>query len=481
MSLTTRLLLFFLGSLVVVLCGFSSAVYFVAEHHLDRQAAERVEAALNTLGAAVEVTPDGVEWDTTERTLRLAPGPEHEQIVWLVTDGACHVVARSEHPYSAELLSQAPSVFEGRAEASRRVQWRDEPWQLAQRWFAPGTPGTPASAARPADPKEMKYPALVVLTALPLQPTLALLHKLLIALVIISLGVLGLASVAGGYVCRRALDPERRMAADARAIEAEAERRIAAPAGGDELTDLAVAFNGLLDRLQESVERHRRFAGDASHQLRTPLAALLGQIEVALRRDRSADEYRETLTIAQAKATHLTRIVESLLFLTRASAEAGLPSRERCELGAWLASHVAQWAGHARAADLHVMQPAEPMAVLTHPVLLGEALNVLLDNACRYSRPGTPIALSLSKSDGRVRIEVADEGQGIEAADLPQLFTPFFRTSEALRANRTGIGLGLSIARRLAVALAGELSVTSEPGRGSRFVLTLAAERASLG
>lgn len=91
--------------------------------------------------------------------------------------------------------------------------------------------------------------------------------------------------------------------------------RLPTPATGDELAELTSAFNALLDRLQESFLRQQRFTGDASHQLRTPLTAILGQIEVTLRRDRSAEEYHRVLSLVHGRATHLKHIVDALLFL----------------------------------------------------------------------------------------------------------------------------------------------------------------------
>jgi signal transduction histidine kinase len=114
--------------------------------------------------------------------------------------------------------------------------------------------------------------------------------------------------------------------------------------------------------------------------------------------------------------------------------------------------------------------------VEANAVLLGEIVNVLLDNACRYSPAGSVITVSLSQSDEIARLEVTDRGQGIASADLPQVFTPSFRTMNALRANKQGVGLGLSIARRLAEALGGELNVASHVGQGCRFVITIPAE-----
>jgi signal transduction histidine kinase len=298
MTLTARLMAYYLGSVAAVLAGFSTALYVVAQDHLYRQADERLDAGLNTLGEAVEVTPDGVEWEPNERTLRLSPA--QDKIAWVVTDDAGTVVARSEQPDSDDLMADAAGRFRGPADAARRMHWRGERWQAGQRRFLVGRTAKPTADNLPG-PKEVKYPALVVTAALPLGPTRAVLDNLLAVLGGISLSVLIVALVMGRFVCRRALSPVRRMAEDARAVDpTDPARRLPVPGGEDELTDLGAAFNGLLDRLHEAAERHRRFAGDASHQLRTPLAALLGQIEIALRRDRTPGEYRDVLTTAQA-------------------------------------------------------------------------------------------------------------------------------------------------------------------------------------
>src|SRR5439155_4762880 len=138
-----------------------------------------------------------------------------------------------------------------------------------------------------------------------------------------SLGIWLLALFLGRAMSRRALRPLSSMACSARAMDAsDRGQRLPSATAGDELEDLARAFNGLLNRLQEAFERQRRFTGDASHQLRTPLTAMLGQIDVALRRDRQADDYRRTLDLVHGQASHLRKIVEALLFLTRADLDA---------------------------------------------------------------------------------------------------------------------------------------------------------------
>jgi signal transduction histidine kinase len=473
MTLTTRLLFFYLGSLIVLLGGFSTTLYFLAKDYLQQQSDERLEAALNTLSAAIEITPEGVEWEPHEHQLRINPGTV-DRLAWLVTDGEGKVVARSEQPESDDLLTEASGRFRTPSNDTKRLYWRGERWQAGQRWILPAGIPTLSKEPETKDPKEIKYPVLVITTALPLEPTRSLLRKLMAVLASVSLGVLVIALLAGRAVCRRALRPVQRMAADARAVDpTESEQRITIPNGGDELTDLGIAFNELLDRLHESLQRQKRFTGDASHQLRTPLAALLGNIEIALRRERSPEEYRQALTTAQSKAGHLQRIIESLLYLTRANSEASIPHRERLDLAVWLPQHLATWAEHPRFRDIRVAGGESSIPVMSHPVLLGEIVNILLDNACQYSPRGSAITIAISQAEGTARLKVIDVGPGIAEGDLPNIFSPFFRSTDALRVNKAGVGLGLSIARRLTEAHGGSLEVTSRSGNGCCLQVSL--------
>jgi two-component system, OmpR family, sensor kinase len=254
-------------------------------------------------------------------------------------------------------------------------------------------------------------------------------------------------------------------------------QRLPVAATGDELQDLGRAFNDLLTRLHESFERQARFTGDASHQLRTPLTALLGQIEIALRRPRAVEEYQQVLRLLQSQALQLRQIIETLLFLARADAEAKLPQLDRLDVRSWLPEHLASWSAHARAADLRLeMLGNGPLWVRAQTPLLRQMLDNLLDNACKYSDPGTPITVALAEEAGVVSLTVMDTGCGIAEEDLPHLFEPFYRSAKARRQGISGVGLGLAVAQRIALALAGTLRVQSRLGRGSRFTLHMPSE-----
>ena len=286
-----------------------------------------------------------------------------------------------------------------------------------------------------------------------------------------------LALLVGGRICRRALRPVSEMADAARAIAGhQFDERLPAPDSGDELQDLGSAFNDLLDRLRESHERQRRFTGDASHQLRTPLTAMQGQVDLALRQERSGDEYRRVLSLVQRRTRHLRQIVEALLFLARPDAESRRPDLEVVDLAAWLPDHLASRLDGARSADIRLMADSGiPILVEAQPALLGELVDNLLDNAAKYGHPGSSIVVRLDVDGSSVSLSVEDRGPGLDPSEIPRLFEPFYRSDSARSRDAAGLGLGLPVAARLAGLFGGSIGVESTVGLGSTFTIRLPA------
>jgi HAMP domain-containing protein len=317
LTLTTRLSLFFLTTLALVLVGFSVTVYLLAGTYLHGQSDERLDAALNTLVAAIDVGPDGLEWEPTQRRLNLGPAAFGDQVLWLIGDDQERIVDRSKQDIAEDFLAEAAERLRQSERSTKRLDWQGERWQFRQRWIqAPSQKPAKRASTEPNQHDDGKrYPALSITAGVPLGPVQATLRLLAATLAGLSVAIWLAAMLAGRVVCRRALLPVTRMAETAREMDANnLEQRLPALATKDELEDLSRAFNSLLDRLRDSFERQQRFTGDASHQLRTPLAAILGQIEVALRRERSPEEYQRVLATVQRKAEHLRRITDALLF-----------------------------------------------------------------------------------------------------------------------------------------------------------------------
>jgi len=382
-TLTNRLTVFFLTALAVVLVAFSITLYALARTHLMQQVDERAASNLDTLVAAVEVEPDGLEWDRRERTLW--PAKRDEPTVWAVFDFRGREV--DGDPDHVRLLQGYSAATDGVPAPRVKASWDGGRWWVYRRTHAHPLSNIVDRRTRPDEvrnPGDERYRTLVFVIAAPLDATYSTLQTLAWCLVGVSVVVWISAACGGRWVCRRALAPLTNMSGAAKEINADdLEMRLPVPVTRDELADLAAAFNDLLARLQESFERQRRFTGEASHQLRTPLTAMLGQMEVALRRDRDPDEYRRVLASAVAQAGRLRQIVEALLFLARADADSQLPGLEVVDLVGWLPNHVAEsWSGHPRYGDLRI-ERAEKVMLLVHtqPTLLAQTIDNLIDNA----------------------------------------------------------------------------------------------------
>jgi signal transduction histidine kinase len=475
MRLSTRLSLFFQCALAVVLLGFSLALYVLASRYLHRQADERLDAALNTLAAAAEIGPQGVEWEPSERSLSFGRRIIEGHFAWAVCDDRGRRLDGSTSAETDQFLARTEDANFRHPRVV--VDARGVPWRVLWRRL---TPAAVAGTAFHHDPEDevhppTRYPELSLAAAVSMEPVLGTLRTLGLVLTGLSLALWTLSLLVGRQLSRRALLPLTTMAEAALVIRGdEPHQRLPEAASRDELQELAQSINGLLSRLQESFERQRRFTGDASHQLRTPLTAIQGQVDLALRQDRDSGEYRRVLGVVQRKTRHLRQIVESLLFLARADGEMMEPLLEPIDLTAWLSEHVDSWReSHAGNVPPVEIEAQGPVPVRVQPSLLGELVNNLLDNAIRHGDAAAPVQVRLKRDRDWVLLEIEDGGIGIEEDDLAHIFEPFYRSATARGRGTPGLGLGLSVAQRLATSFGGRIEVASRVGQGTRFTLRL--------
>lgn len=483
MSLTTRISAFLLILLAVVLAGFSGTLYVLARTYLVQELDDRLKRGLDTLEAAVDIEPGGLEWEPTDRRIALGVDSGINSLRWSVRDGRGALVDRSANARSGSFPARwSPASWP--SAPSDGTEFGDGPdWRLAGRRLLLQELLRQGRGHPDDEPGyEVQYSELVFVAGLSPAPVEAALNRLGLTLSALSVGVWVAAATAGRSLSRRALAPVSRMArAATRMTAADLGQRLPAPGTADELDDLSEAFNGLLDRLNEAfarlndaLHRQQRFAGDASHQLRTPLAALLGQVQLARRRDRTPAEYRQVLDRVLDEGMRLRAIVDSLLFL--ANPEGGPVKLATVDLVAWLTEHVGRWSDHSRFPDLRTEFPGDRiLAASVNPLLLGQLVDNLLDNAFKYSPAGTPVVVQCRSEPGAILVGVEDHGSGLSTEEAAHVFEPFYRTDQARRDGRPGVGLGLPVARRIAAAFGGLLEVRSEPGSGSIFTLRLPA------
>jgi heavy metal sensor kinase len=280
-------------------------------------------------------------------------------------------------------------------------------------------------------------------------------------------------SVSVGYwLAGRGLAPVNRLAAGLAEIEPrDLSRRLPAAPAEDEIAILTRAINALLERVERSSSAERRFAADAAHELRTPLAVLRSGIEVALGRERAASEYAEALRAALREAVVLCAMADELLALTRLDQEAAL-ERQPIDLGALAAEVVEAIEPLAQSKHLalraHLDGPS--VRVAGNPNHLRRVLINLLDNALKFTPEDGEVAITLENGGGRAILCIADTGPGIAEADLPFIFDRFFRGRSRAA---SGKGLGLSLCREIVRLHGGDIAAANRAGGGAEVTVTL--------
>lgn len=280
---------------------------------------------------------------------------------------------------------------------------------------------------------------------------------------------LAAALVAGYLLAARTASPLRRFAATASRVDAGdlTPRLDADPAAATELRVLAEAFNHMLDRLDEAFARQRQFVSDASHELRSPLTAVRGQIEVLARAESpSATEVRRVEALAMAELSRVERLVDDLLALAR------------LDEGKRLAPRRLDAAGFLRelaAADRDGVEvgPLAAGSVRADPDLLAQVVRNLLSNAHRHAGPAGRVLLASEARGGRLRLWVEDDGPGVPADQRERIFERFHRSQAARDRDSGGSGLGLAISRSIVAAHGGRIWVEDSRLGGARVVVEL--------
>lgn len=306
------------------------------------------------------------------------------------------------------------------------------------------------------------------------------LEMVALAYVVVIPVFLTLSALGGYFLARRALSPIAGMSRRAREISAtNLHDRVPVENPRDEMGELAAMINELLGRFQGFFEHQRRFVADASHELRTPVAIVRAEAEIALEPEhRSEAEYREALRVVNEAGQRLSRIVDDLFLLARADSGHQPVRREALYLDELTTDVVRSMRGLASMRSVHLSIGALTEAPMVgDPELLGRMLLNLIDNAVKHSPPDGVVAIEVALTDGSYRVSVTDCGPGIPDAAQPHIFDRFFRVdksrSRADITSTSGAGLGLAIARLGAEAHQGSLELRRSGPGGSEFVVTL--------
>lgn len=320
-------------------------------------------------------------------------------------------------------------------------------------------------------------PIAIIQVASSLEGMDEIFHSLAYILISGIIGSVVVAGAVGWFLARKALKPVTEITATARKIGAEnLHERIRADVPQDELGMLAATMNEMIERLERSFMQIKQFTGDASHELKTPLTIMKGEIEMALRSKDDVQYMREVLSSTLEEIDRMSYIVKSLLDLAKMDVEKGALAKEPVRLDKVLSDrheHLRKLAFD-RGIQLDILEN-KPVTVLGDQVRLSQLIYNLIDNAIKYTPKGGRVELSLGQ-DGQMAVFcVKDTGVGISREDLPYIFDRFYRVDKARTREVGGAGLGLSICKEIAEAHGGTLCVDSVIGKGSVFTASLPA------
>jgi signal transduction histidine kinase len=388
--------------------------------------------------------------------VRSRTGVDPDEAFAQVLDGRGRIVRTTAAVRGAPMLrGREVAALDGATFFTRRVRGVDDPARLL------------------AVPVAVDSAPLVVVVGSNLGDRSEALRRLLLLLALGGPVAVALASAAGWWLAGAALRPVERMHREAEAISGSEPGRRLGRSGTDELDRLADTLNAMLDRLQESSERERRFVDEASHELRTPVAVLKGELDLALARPRTVTEFEAAIRAAAAEADRLAALADDLLVLARMRRGALPVRREPVSLRALLDQACARFRRHGSPA-IDVVAPDTVLAVDPHRVR--QALDNLIDNALRHGT-GEGVVVRGWVEDGSISIAVEDAGPGFPPPLLSRAFEPFVRATTKAGDDGPdgahGAGLGLAIVRAVAEAHGGSARVANRPEGGAVVTLVL--------
>jgi heavy metal sensor kinase len=441
LSVRARLTLWHAGVLTLIICIFSAGIFLFVGARLYAGLDTQLAREIGTISRVYREEPDELK--------DLAP---HWGITLFQIE-AGGIIRHQTEPWEREGLSQALQS----GSSTSPLSWTAPSGHRYRVQSISESSDRVAAAVEESPLRDTLWTlAIILMTGIPFAVVLA---------------------IAGGYfLAGRVLSPVAAMAGRAREITAESlAKRLPVDNARDEFGQLATVFNDTLSRLEDAFERLRRFTADASHELRTPLTAMRSVGEVALRNTLEAAAYRDVIGSMLEEVDRLTRLVESLLILTRADSGKLQLTPERLDLGALAGNVTDQLRILADEKQQHLSLEAPiQIHVMGDAALIRHALMNLIHNAIKYTPNGGAITVGVkAMGSDQALIEVRDTGSGIPAAHRLRIFDRFYRVDASRSREEGGVGLGLAIARWAIEANSGQIEVASDGRNGSSFRVLL--------
>ena len=452
LRLTVWYALMFAGAQLI----FGLGMWFILSHHLYDIADDSLEGQIDDLENFLKAQSPDLNTTRLQETIGSAYLIEHSGDYLQVLDD------RGDWIYRAPRLSRvnwaAPDVGRLQAPLYEDRELEGEPYRFLSEILV------------------INGHRFVVQTGVQEDDVLHTLQTFRNYLLAFALLMLGASSAVGYWLSRKALAPVDVITQTARRIGGgNLSSRLETLHTNDELRRLSDTLNEMLARIEASFARVSQFTADASHELRTPISLMRTEAEIALRKSRSEPEYREALEHILTEAERTSGLIENLLSLARADAGRELLNFQTLRLTEIAASVARDWQAVMLTHDLHfaLKLPDREVRIAGDEVAIRRLMNILLDNAVKYTAAGGRVEISLDANSDRTWISVADTGIGISENDQPRVFERFYRADKARSRESGGAGLGLAIAQWIVQQHNGSIELKSTFGIESTFIIVL--------
>lgn len=444
-SITARLVLMFALGALATLALIGAALYGVLERELARHQNDELNTNLQNMRYSIERFGDLDHWARLQVKMDTLTPADASVRFWVLSDDPRFLYGKG--------LDEMERVNQG--EAGRGMLTLP----LSGRTYR-----TLSMRLAPFQDR----PAVRLIVGVDTAPYEHTMRTFLLALTLLTLGAVALVMGVGWWIARIGLRPLQRLSEQARALRPKTlSQRLQLEKLPVELEDLTAAFNGALGRLEEAYQQLEGFNADVAHELRTPLANLIGGTQVALSRPRSASEFEDTLQSNLEELERLRSIVNDMLFLARADqgeAATGLTAADvahEVEMTIEFFEPLLDEKGSSVAIEGELRAQAT-----MNIALFRRALSNLLQNAIEHSAPGARLVVTISQRAGALWIAVANPGKTIAATHLPRLFDRFYRVDSSRHdtGETHGHGLGLAIVKAVAAMHGGATQASSEAG-----------------
>lgn len=455
-----RLTLLYGGILSFILVIFASGVYYYFESSLQASIDAKIKSMGEVISTSLTDVRDPSLFGNFERYLENVLGRKPKGKFIQIIDSAGRIGARM-NDVEAQSLSSSFNTLE-RAYSGQTVYETIERVKPRLRMVT-----IPIM-------DDNKKVTSIVQVGTSLEDFDETMKRLLIIMIIAIPTSIASTIVIGYGAARKALKPVEKMRKTALKISSQnLGERIDIGWRKDELGKLAQTFNEMIGRLQDAFQRINQFSSDVSHELRTPLTIIKGETEVALRKERSVEEYRSILSSHLEETDQMTRIIEDLLLLSKADKDEMRMNMETLDAKDLIMNVYADMRLMAQQKGVHlVAKNVADTRIRGDELKLRRMLRNVVDNGIKYTQVDGAVEMSSTTSNGFVTIEVQDTGIGIAEEDLKYIFDRFYRADRSRR-RESGSGLGLSIAKWIAEAHGGTIGAESHASSGSRFFIRL--------